>query len=125
MSFDKLVVKPLFKTIKEFENNNAFCINNQFFSFREFGIIISKIRNKIRNFVDDEEFIGLVTNDDIETYASIIAIWLEGKAYVPLHALQPIQRSTEIIEQVGIKTIFDSEGKIEVINTKTLNIKSS
>lgn len=123
MSFDKLVVKPLFKSIKEFENNNAFCINNQYFSFREFGIIISKIRNKIRNFVDDEDFIGLVTNDDIETYASIIAIWLEGKAYVPLHALQPIQRSIEIIEQVGIKTIFDSEGKIEVINTKTLNTK--
>jgi acyl-CoA synthetase (AMP-forming)/AMP-acid ligase II len=41
--------------------------------------------------------IGLVANDDIETYASIFAIWLEGFAYVPLHPHQPVERSLEII----------------------------
>lgn len=124
MSFDKLVIKPLLNSIKEFENNNAFCINNIFYTYKEFGIIISKIRNDIRNSSKNEHYIGLITNDDIETYASIFAIWLEGKAYIPLHVLQPIDRSIEIIEQVDLKIVFDSEGKSEFSNAITVNTKN-
>nr|WP_306302537.1 AMP-binding protein [Segatella baroniae] len=49
-----------------------------------------------------------MANDDLATYASILAIWMEGKCYIPLHPLQPVARCANIIEQVGIEVILDS-----------------
>ena len=62
----------------------------------------------IKDLSRDERHIGLVANDDIETYASIFALWLEGKAYVPLHPNQPLDRCEEIIKQININTVLDS-----------------
>ena len=52
--------------------------------------------------------VGLVVNDDLETYASIIALWLEGCCYVPLHPNWPQERCIEICNQVGLDLILDS-----------------
>jgi len=121
MSFQNLVIEPILKSIATYSNRQAFCINNQFYSYKQFGEAITKIRKGIQSKADEQQYIGLVTNDDIETYASIFALWLEGKAYIPLHALQPADRSAEIIEQVNIKTILDSEGKAEFSEVATVH----
>ena len=60
--------------------------------------------------------------DDIYTYASIYALWLEGKAYVPLHPGQPLERCLDIIQQVGMTVVLDSSkntryNDIPVVNT--------
>ena len=84
----------------------AFCIANQFFTYGQLSHCVSKVRERLKPFSD--EYIGLVANDDLMTYASIIAIWLEGKCYVPLHPHQPLARNKDIIRQVGISTLLDS-----------------
>ena len=76
----------------------------------------------------DELHIGLVANDDIETYASIFALWLEGKAYIPLHPNQPLNRCEEIVKQININTVLDSGEtsrflKSSVIKTSGLGSK--
>lgn len=92
--------------------NNAFCINNTHYTYKEFAQIISNIRSVLKkNLKKSELFVGLITNDDIYTYASIIALWLEGKAYVPLNPIFPEDRNLSIIEQAGITTILDSSSK--------------
>ena len=60
---------------------------------------VAKIRTLLAHVSDKN--VGLVANDDIYTYASIYALWLEGKAYVPLHPGQPLERCLDIIQQVG------------------------
>lgn len=102
------IISPLLHSIKEFSERNAFCINNIFYTYAQFGEYISKIRAAFQKLNFKEKYIGLVTNDDIETYASIFALWLEGKAYVPLQPNQPMDRCSEIISQIGITTILDS-----------------
>ncbi|CAH8285589.1 amino acid adenylation domain-containing protein [Mariniflexile fucanivorans] len=90
-------------------SNNAFFINEKYYTYQEYSQIISNIRKSIKKISSDENFnVGLVTNDDIETYASIIALWLEGKTYVPLNPEFPKSRNQNIINQSHIKTILDS-----------------
>jgi amino acid adenylation domain-containing protein len=106
--FEKHVLYSFFETVKHFGENNAFCIADRFYSYNDFVKHISKIRKAIQLTHVKRENIGLVTNDDIETYASIFAIWSEGFAYVPLHPNQPIERNLEIISQAEIDLIISS-----------------
>ncbi len=90
----------------EHADRNAFCIDDHFFTYRDLADEVGNMRMALRHV--DGNHVGLVANDDIYTYASILALWMEGKSYVPLHPLQPIRRCEDIIGQVGIKTVIDS-----------------
>ena len=94
--------------IKRFGGKNAFCINETFYTYEQFGQHISRVRSVIKDLPREKLHVGLVVNDDIETYASIVALWLEGKAYIPLHPKQPLDRCREIIKQVEINTVLNS-----------------
>ena len=112
-------------SIEKYSENNAFFINNVFYTYFDLAIGIL-VRKPIQLRIDDtEQIIGLIANDDLETYSSIIALWLEGKAYVPLSHDAPIDRNENIISQSNIKTVLDSSQKfisseLQIINTKNL-----
>ncbi len=122
-SFNNQVLDPFLNVIKKFPNKNAFCINDVFYTYQQFGEYISKIRCAINSLYKGNINIGLVANDDIETYASIFAIWLQGYVYVPLHPQQPVERSLEIISQAEIDLIIDSSPESEF--TKETVIESA
>lgn len=116
----------LTSSILENRDKNAFFINGIFYKYEELAQIISNIRSYIsdRN-KEDEKIIGLIANDDLETYASIIALWLEGKAYVPINPETPFERNQNIINEAFIKTVIDSSGiryfqNIDTIESKKL-----
>lgn len=121
--FSEQIIKPILTSIQHFPNRNAFCINDEFYTYQQFGECISKIRSVLVKQKCIEQKIGLVVNDDIETYASIFALWLEGKCYVPLHPNQPIDRCMDIIEQVRATLILDSSDDTRYENVKTLMTK--
>lgn len=102
------VLAPVLNSISKFSNRNAFCINEQFYTYQDFGRCISKIRTAIVGTKYRTKNVGLVLNDDIETYASIFALWLEGCSYVPLHCEWPLERCLDIIDQVDLDLILDS-----------------
>src|SRR5690606_25945048 len=58
--------------------------------------------------------------DDIETYASIFALWAEGYAYVPLHPHQPADRSMEVITQAEISVVIASLDKDDFPGVKMI-----
>ncbi|MGV9003537.1 amino acid adenylation domain-containing protein [Flavobacterium sp.] len=95
-------------TVK-FPNRNAFLINEKFYTYSEFFDRISIIRGGIRQRNSDTKIIGIIAHDNIDTYASIFAVWFEGMAYVPLHPKQPLERNLEIIEQSGITMVLDAK----------------
>ena len=114
--FDKYVLMPFIESCYKFKERNAFCINEQFFSYHDLFIRLGSIYEVIKKANIKTGNIGLVANDDIETYASIFAIWLNGYAYVPLHPQQPASRNLEIISQADIDIIIDSNNKLETTN---------
>ncbi|WP_052173338.1 AMP-binding protein [Prevotella sp. RM4] len=127
--FYENVINHVLSSIQNFPDRNAFCINEVFYSYRCFGQTISKIRHALKTESFNNKSVGLVTNNDIETYASIIALWLEGYNYVPLHPSWPIERCLEIISQVNLDLILDSSPNtryqdIQLIKTDSLTDES-
>lgn len=89
--------------------NNAFFINEKYYTYHQLAERISAIRLKIQTWSTKEKVIALAIHDDLDTYAAIFALWMEGKAYVPLHPNQPIERNHNIISQVGSSYLLDSQ----------------
>ena len=57
--------------------------------------------------------VGIVTTNSIETYASIIACWFSGYAYVPLHPKNPEERSRTIMEEARIDLVLGPGAGLE------------
>jgi D-alanine--poly(phosphoribitol) ligase subunit 1 len=109
--FSENVLTQLVNVIDHHGDKNSFCINEQFYSYNEFAKHISAIKTALQKATIKNKQIGLVANDDIQTYSSIFAIWLEGLAYVPLHPNQPVERSMEIISQAEVSLVISSSDK--------------
>lgn len=106
--FYQYIINPILKAITQYSQRNAFCIHETLYTYEQFGQYISQIRHALQNTQPLNDTIGLVINDDIETYSTIIALWLEGKSYVPLHPNWPVERCLDICNQVNLDLIIDS-----------------
>lgn len=92
-------------------NTLAFHIGKQDYSYSQFYDIIEQVYAKVNNLPEDN--ICLYATDDIRTYATIVALWFSGKAYVPLNPNQPIERHLEVIESVGAHYVVSSDEKYD------------
>ena len=88
-------------------DTKAFCIANELYSYKIMFDYVEQIYEMLSPF--DDELVGLYSTDDIRTYASIIALWLLGKAYVPLNPVQPRERHIDTIESAGIKIVLSAD----------------
>ena len=121
--FEQYIISPLLQSINSKGDSNAFCINEEFFTYETFGVEISKIRSALSEIKIVDRSVGLVANDDIQTYAAIFALWFEGLAYVPLHPNQPIERNTDIVNLARVDLILNSkENSFQMQDIKQLAI---
>lgn len=117
------IFNDLQRAITRHYDRNAFLFKDRFYKYSEFAQVVSNIRKSVEHI--DEKQIGLIANDDVETYAAIIALWLEGKAYVPMSTDTPADRNRKIIKQALLKTIIDSSDEplfpeLNIIQSKKL-----
>ena len=115
-------VHQLYESCLCHKGNQAFCVDDTFYTYGQLAARVAAIRSVIRK--EPRKTIGLVANDDLDTYASILALWMEGRCYVPLHPLQPLARCIDIIEQVGITVILDSSGNTRYDHQKVIHTAS-
>jgi long-subunit acyl-CoA synthetase (AMP-forming) len=120
-SFCKTILDNIINAVNRFPIRPAFCINEEHFTYSQFGQCISKIRAELKKTDYRNTKVGLVTNDDLDTYASIIALWVEGDCYVPLHPNWPLERCLDICEQVELDLILDSSETSRYENNYVLN----
>lgn len=106
--FEQNIIKPFLNSIKVYSNRYAFFMRGKSYTYRQFSERISAIRGVIRSAELDEPIWALHLHDDLNTYASIFALWMEGKAYVPLHPSWPKERLDAIVEQIGCHNHLDS-----------------
>lgn len=119
--FNKYVLTPIIQCFEKYKERYSFCIEEKFYTYFELAQHISKIRVALKSEKIENRNIGLVANDDIETYASILALWLEGLAYIPIHPFQPRERNLEVIYQADIQLIIDSEQRNIAPGIKSIN----
>lgn len=120
--FYREILHPIINSIQQFSARNAFCINEEHFTYTQLGQCISKVRTAIQQCKYKSTNVGLVINDDLESYASIIALWLEGDCYVPLHPDWPLERCMDICEQVELDLVLDSSKKSRYEGIQVLHL---
>ena len=119
--FTQHILTSVRESIAQYVYSNAFYIDGTYYVYQKFAQRISVIREQIRDVQSAEQIFALAIHDDLDTYASIFALWMEGKAYVPLHPNQPLERNLNIIEQVGLSNVLDS-ADTSVFDNQSLNV---
>lgn len=124
-SFSTDILAPVANSILNFADRNAFFIGGKAYTYEEFGGRVASIRSAVKASGSNCKIFGLSLHDDLDTYAAIIALWFEGKAYVPLQGSQPLERNMGIIEQVGLDCVIDTAAdspftQVRIINPSTL-----
>ncbi len=108
MTFFENILFLIQGVIRNYADRPSFYIDGHYYTYTQFARRISAIRREIYELNSSEQIFALAIHDDLDTYASIFALWMEGKAYVPLHPNQPLERNVNIIEQVGLSNVLDS-----------------
>lgn len=107
INFESEILTPLYNNIERFADHNAFCIADEFYTYRQFGERIEALRAKIRENGLCNKIVGVVARDSFDTYAALWALWAEGSAYVILHPKWPKERIDDIIQQAELVAYFD------------------
>jgi D-alanine--poly(phosphoribitol) ligase subunit 1 len=110
--------------------NKSLClhIDDKDYSYADISVIIGEIQEILKKNTL-QSIVGIVALDSPETYASILACWLSGKGFVPIHPKYPANRNNNIIEQAKIDLVLTSEpkcdefistDKTQIINTQNI-----
>jgi D-alanine--poly(phosphoribitol) ligase subunit 1 len=124
MAFDFL--ERILKNMAEHPARNAFFIRERWTSYGELAGLVSGVMSRLDTLdtrngqvaagKDAEPSGGshaaIWLADDIHTYASILALWMSGKAFVPVNPLFPEARNRKILEQVSPRVMLHS-GKVD------------
>lgn len=119
MGFREIILESIVSSFRKFPDRNALCISDVFYTYKQLSERVSAIRTVIRKASDNQQIWGVAIEDNINTYAGILALWMEGKSYVPLHPLWPNYRIEEIREQVGFDNTLedcDAEYKNDLLD---------
>ena len=57
-TFEEQILEPLLVSFNKCAGNNAFCINNVFYSYQQLGEIVSAIRDAVRELQQDDINVG-------------------------------------------------------------------
>ena len=104
------MIRDLFKSLEKNKKRIAFCINDKEFSYEKLLEYTNCVIAQLREAPElTSKVAGIVSYDSILTYASILACWHEGLAYVPINPNNPIFRNDLIIHQSGAEIILEAK----------------
>lgn len=88
------MIKDIVRAYRNYPDHVAFVIDDTSYTYQE---VFARVQG-IMPFVQDcpEDIIGIIAEDCIETYASILSVLLSGKTYVILHPNYPDSRNRTI-----------------------------
>ena len=98
------ILKDIVRSAGMYPGKTAFVIDGIAYSYKELFACV----NGIHAFLDgrEEEVIGVMAENRIETYAAILAVLLSGKTYVILHPHYPDNRNNKIREAGDIGVVL-------------------
>ncbi len=108
--------QKLEQTVRQFPEANALYIHERFYTYSRFWEMVQNVYLQIPRSTTFSR-IGIYCNDDVYTYAAIVAVNAYGAAYVPLNKKNPVERNKIIVQESGIELLLTS---IENSGLKTI-----
>ncbi|NVO08528.1 MAG: AMP-binding protein [Bacteroidales bacterium] len=104
------MINNIIESIQKHQDRNAFYIKGRHYTYKDVGIKITDIKTALLPHLHtiNPKHIGVIINEDFESYVSCISVLLCGYGYVPLNPLSPNERNFETIQQAEIKVILTS-----------------
>lgn len=112
--FKEQLSAEFLRSVARYPENIALWVDEKAYTYTELWKQVYSIYKELATDVEHER-IGIYCNDDIFTYASILAVNIYGAAYVPLNNKYPPQRNKKIAELTGLKLILASRKNDDVI----------
>ena len=104
---DFSLLETINANLSRFSGRNAFYIQGEYYTYGQLSERVMTIASRI--LADPslhQKTIGVVTDDHIDTYASILAIWFTGNIFVPVNRKNPPDRLKQIIDQADLEIAF-------------------
>lgn len=93
------MIQDLLNSLADNADRQAFCINDQYYTYRDLQCHVVAIQRQIESLeVGERKNIAVVCSNDIRTYGALLAIWFSGCAYVPLGLHNPVDRNLTILD---------------------------
>ena len=115
----KDMIGEIINAFEKYAEHQAFVINDIAYTYRQLSETVYKISTLINERKD--KIIGIIAEDKLETYASILAVLISGKTYVILHPAYPKHRNKKIAELADIHLILYTKD-IRILNLDTQHI---
>ena len=104
------LLNDLYSTFQKNVEHPCLCDEEEFYTYSQLLENIGKIRAYIRQNIDENQReVGLIAHTDIYTYATIFALWFEGKAYVPILPTAPEDRNQTVTREAKLTHILSSK----------------
>jgi len=118
------LISKIINGIRKHQDRNAFFIDGQYYTYKTLAEQISGVLKIINQHTGQmSQCIGIVERDNIETYASLLAVLISGNTYVILNPHNPANRNRTIIESTDIQLILQSDKK-ELITDYPRHVKT-
>lgn len=116
-----MFLKNIITQFREKSEQPAFCISGVFYTYRDLEKRVSGILDLLKkNAFRKSDFALVETRNDIETYATILAVWFAGGVFVPVNPRHPEGRNRRVREQVNAKLSLSSSGSRAALNTRNV-----
>ena len=100
----KDITNDILSTMQRYPENEAFIIDDKHYTYAQLGKITASVAHSLSE-IEDER-IGIIAENRIETYAAILAVLASGKTYVILHPAYPEERNLKIAGLAGLHTLL-------------------
>jgi D-alanine--poly(phosphoribitol) ligase subunit 1 len=101
------ILADILSAAARYPGNDAMVINGIHYSYK---YLLGRAKGICEAFNDsDARIIGIIAENKIETYASILATLISGRTYVILHPIYPKERNQGIVQQTGLHIILHSD----------------
>lgn len=107
------MLRGFLNNARDFPDHPAIIMKNEVYTYSELLNLAYRISIQLTSSdTDDENLIGVYTDNSIYTYASIIAILFKGCGFVPINKKFPQDKLTNIIKSSGIKRLLCNSSSI-------------
>ncbi|HET9390713.1 MAG TPA: amino acid adenylation domain-containing protein [Steroidobacteraceae bacterium] len=93
-------------------HRNAFCIAGERCSYGRLRERVLAIQSMLASRAGGNRLVGVINDDSLDAYASVLAILRAGAAFVPLSPEHPPQRNANIVGQAGLRAVCASSEEV-------------
>jgi D-alanine--poly(phosphoribitol) ligase subunit 1 len=114
------VLNHIINTARSLESRTAVISGSDSYTYSDLLQRAAEISETLQGIED--EFIGLYTDNNFYTYASILGVLFSGKAFVPLNHKFPKSRLNKIVQSTELNFCLACEESTEKVNNLNLEV---